>query len=671
MEVIIKNKSQSFEQIVIDLNVYLRSLPDWASWQDYFKTGSGQTIIELIAGLGTQLFYFINIQRQENYLQTAMNRSSVIGIAQMLGYSAGRGNAVKARITVTPNQTGVFNKFTVIGQCKGVDMIMEESVLLNEGEQKSFNIIIGTLKRDYCKINSSALQPFRMTKPNISEDYILYKAPNNYTDNELTTICNNIDFDKSGWIELPTSSKMRDMINDKYIVQTNVLSAVDIFYLNEGSSTRAYPYKQEEVLFLDYVELSDTEFSITDLDFYYGDVDSVDSVASYNAVETINSIKVNAPLANETQALLRARDDGEKLVQEFGKNYISAVNSRDISSEVIEVTYIKNDFTLLSALEYEELYDYLYNQVRPFGIDMPYISPPIRALLDLEIEVELSNPLVKNTVMGSIQSMVESLEGTFIVDTEGNQTQLDLDLIEKQIEDIYGVKLTRVYVKSSVFNSNDLYRIGEFVRSTSSSTGCLYKLERIIHKSGNIEPSWSTHVGDYIIDNQIRWVCKKQVFGKGSTWSADTSYQTSDIVLPSVENGCMYVFDSYIGTSGQSEPPAAEDSTTYDNNLVWFKIDKNASAKAWEADTLYAMGAIVDLSSDENSSYQMIGFRDKAGTTPAIWPTPESDNREIQIGNLVFKCYNSIDSKGNYKNPMLDYDWNQYLHVNYSLSIAE
>ena len=116
MEVIIKNKSQSFEQIVIDLNVYLRSLPDWASWQDYFKTGSGQTIIELIAGLGTQLFYFINIQRQENYLQTAMNRSSVIGIAQMLGYSAGRGNAVKARITVTPNQTGVFNKFTVIGQ---------------------------------------------------------------------------------------------------------------------------------------------------------------------------------------------------------------------------------------------------------------------------------------------------------------------------------------------------------------------------------------------------------------------------------------------------------------------------------------------------------------------------------------------------------------------------
>ena len=78
MELIIKNKSQSFEQIVIDLNVYLRSLPDWESWQDYFKTGSGQTIVDLIAGLGAQLFYLINIQRQEVYLQTALNRSSVI-----------------------------------------------------------------------------------------------------------------------------------------------------------------------------------------------------------------------------------------------------------------------------------------------------------------------------------------------------------------------------------------------------------------------------------------------------------------------------------------------------------------------------------------------------------------------------------------------------------------
>jgi hypothetical protein len=172
MELIIKNKSQSFEQIVIDLNTYLRSLPDWEAWQDYFKTGSGQTIIELIAGLGAQLFYFINILRQETYLQTAVNRSSIVGISQMLGYSVGRGNAVKAIITVTPDSTGVYEKFDIIGQCKDKDIILAESVLLNEGVEKQIPVIIGSLKRDYCKIPSSALQPFRMTAENISEDYI-------------------------------------------------------------------------------------------------------------------------------------------------------------------------------------------------------------------------------------------------------------------------------------------------------------------------------------------------------------------------------------------------------------------------------------------------------------------------------------------------------------------
>jgi hypothetical protein len=191
-----------------------------------------------------------------------------------------------------------------------------------------------------------------MTNPNVSEDFILYKANNVYTDAELEAIAENLDFDRSGWVQLPTSDKMLDMINDYYIVQTNVLSSVDIFYLNQGSGQHAYPYRQGEVLFLDYVELSDTEFELSDLDFMYGEVLSVDSVASYNAVETINSIKVNAPLANETQQLIRARNDGKKLIQQFGKDYITSVNTRDISPEMIEVTYIKNDFTLLSEIEY-------------------------------------------------------------------------------------------------------------------------------------------------------------------------------------------------------------------------------------------------------------------------------------------------------------------------------
>ena len=668
MELIIKNKSQSFDQIVIDLNVYLRSLPDWESWQDYYKTGSGQTIIELIAGLGTQLFYFINIQRQENYLQTAMNRSSVIGIAQMLGYSAGRGNAVKAIITVTPAQTGVYSKFDIIGQCKDKDIILAEPVLLNEGVPKQLSVIIGTLKRDYCKIPSAALQPFRMTAENISEDYILYKTANSYTNAQLEIIKQDLGYDKTGWVELPVSSKMRDMINDRYVVQTNVLSAVDIFYLNEGSGTHAYPYRQEETLFIDYVELSDTDFALSDLGFFYGDVNSVDSVASYNAVESINSIKVNAPLSNETQALIRAREDGEKLVQQFGKNYLSTVNTRDISPEKIEVTYIKSDFTLLSEIEYDEMYDYLFNQVRPFGINMPFISPPVRAILELEIDVELLNTLVLSQIEENIASMVKSLESKFIVNSRGQLTTLDLSLVEQQIEDLYGVKIARIYISSSPYEVGNYYRIGQFVKSSENSH-LLFKLEDIIFTSGSHTPEWPTEVGETIVDGDIEWICKEYIEGYGDEWRPNTAYGTSDIVLPAEDNGFMYEFNYYVSKSGQEEPSPPEEGkiVIYDNELIWFQIEKNASAKEWVADSDYRVGSIIDISSDEDHSYEMIGLRANSDLTPSNWPTEVGQT--IQIGNMIWKAYNGIDARGNYMNPLLSYKWNQYLHVDYSLQI--
>lgn len=678
MELIIKNKSQSFEQIVIDLNTYLRSLPDWESWEDYFKTGSGQTIIELIAGLGCQLFYFINILRQETYLQTAINRSSVIGIAQMLSYSTGRGNSVKARITVKADSAIVCNKFDIVGTCKNGDIIMADSVLLNEGEVVQLDIILGSLKRDYCKIETTALQPFNMSKPNVSEDYILYKALNIYTDAELEAIAENIDVDKTNWIQLPTSDKMLDMINDYYIVQTNTLSSVDIFYLNSGSGTHAYAYRQGEVLFLDYVELSDTEFELSDLDFIYGQVLSVDSVASYNPVETINSIKVNAPLANETQQLIRARNDGKKLVQQFGKNYISAVNTRDITSELIEVTYIKNDFTLLSEIEYEELYEYLYNKVRPFGIDMPYISPPIRAILNLDLDVELTNPLVRNTVTSSIESMVNNLEGQFILNVQGQQTQLDMYLIEQQIEDLYGVKIARIYIKNSEYIPGTYYRIGQFVTPNNSNPQGMFKLQKIVHTSGETEPTWPVHEGEYVEDGEIRWVTKPMIQGKGSSWQANTEYEISNIVYPSGDSHgiWMYEFDSYIGKSSDTEPePPTDGIVIYDGQLIWYQISKNASAIEWTAETTYPIGEIINISTDEEHSYELIGFRGKDEETSINWPTPETisqdGNREIKIGNMIWKYYNNIDDRGNYKNPLLDYEWNQYLHIDYNLVITE
>lgn len=55
--------------------------------------------------------------------------------------------------------------------------------------------------------------------------------------------------------------------------------------------------------------------------------------------------------------------------------------------------------------------------------------------------------------------------------------------------------------------------------------------------------------------------------GLTNTWSANTSYTSGAIIVPSTPNGCYYV--STTGTSGATEPTWKTTGTTIDNNIVW------------------------------------------------------------------------------------------------------
>jgi hypothetical protein len=97
-------------------------------------------------------------------------------------------------------------------------------------------------------------------------------------------------------------------------------------------------------------------------------------------------------------------------------------------------------------------------------------------------------------------------------------------------------------------------------------------------------------------------------------------------------------------------------------------MSRNASAIEWQPSTIYRVGQIVDFPEDEDYSYQLIGFRRMSVSPLTI---PQSFGDKIVVDDMVWKYYNNRDSRGDYKSPDLSYEWNQYLHIDYNLSITD
>jgi len=90
---VINIKAISFEKILVELQTYVESQDDADRWLDFFEGGAGQTLLELMSGLGTYLSYHSSSARREAYLDHAKLRSSIFGIATMQGYPVERKSA--------------------------------------------------------------------------------------------------------------------------------------------------------------------------------------------------------------------------------------------------------------------------------------------------------------------------------------------------------------------------------------------------------------------------------------------------------------------------------------------------------------------------------------------------------------------------------------------------
>lgn len=510
--------SASFEEMKADLKAYMDSRPDAAKWKDFFDSQTGTTVIELMAGMGTMLKYDAIVARREAFSQYAQNRSSVIAHAESVGYSAFRGRNQVLKLTVVPNFTGVIQKFAIVGAIKDQDLVMLGNATCNEGVQQDIFVVMGVLKQE--ALSASAITPtsFRFTQPKVSQD--------------LRVLLNTT--------EVQTSERVLDLINEKWVVQSNVFGSVDVMYLNLDSFLTQFI--SGDTINLEYVELKDTAYESTDVVFNLGALVSFEVDSIYKAPEDIESVRINAPLYNETQFVIRGRDDYEKIFRQLDP-VIKSTSYKDISPAVVELYYVKDDLSFYTDDEKEEFITRL-SSFRAMGLVPPLIADPEIVFLDLGIHMVLQGTAINPTNVA--RSAVEIYEQKLGVEVSFND-------IEETLEDDDNVKIARITLRGTTWEPEYNYPRGAFVKAIPDNT-LVYEMTKVLYFSGAAEPVFPMTIGQSVQDKSLVWTACA-LSGPCDTpdaWAPNTAYNIGDQVRPVIANGVIYCVTDFLNLSGTS-----------------------------------------------------------------------------------------------------------------------
>jgi hypothetical protein len=436
MAVIVDPTSVSFNQIKADILAYVQAKPDYASWQDFYDSGAGTTLIELLSGFATYLQFSIVSSRRETYLAHAAQRSAVAGVSETLGYSMSRGKNVQLSLNVTPTSTRLIKKMDIIGSYGDYDVVaLADYSFTNTVPITGVLATIGNKKTEDVTLESDAVVILRFISPNVSNDIRLTLQG----------------------AEVPHTSNMFDLINDTYVAVSNALGAVDVMYLNKGgytqtiggvitSATVTYPYTTNDVIQLQYVELAEFTWVQATLVFDYGTVTNLSTALTspYVAPELLDTSRVLAPLRHETNGVVKGRADFKKLLQIEATALVGDIvdtNATDTSPAVVNMSYVKNDETLLTSQEKSDLLDVLDNY-RPFGVEQATITDPTSVTMLMDITITAG---VAFASVGQVQ-LDADIAAIIILYEKKLAELIDLAIIEKAVEALSYVTIARVTV---------------------------------------------------------------------------------------------------------------------------------------------------------------------------------------------------------------------------------
>lgn len=576
---IIDPSSVSFSQIKKDLLVHIANLPSTQQYRNFFRGESQQIIVDLIAGLAAYNRYSDIASTKENYLAYTNNRVNGIGVSSSIGYNAYRGRNQIIQLRVTPDRDFLLEKYVPCGSVNGVDFSPLTTYTLLAGIPITLQCVIGEVATESITVPDSRLQEFVFPINRVSQD--------------LKVLLNNS--------EVPFGLDPDVMLDNLYYVQSNGFGGVTIKYLNNNLPNNIlplYPYNTGDILSIVYVTLHNLSYVFPNaLQFFYGIIDPlhVDTtiLVNYRSPESLDSIKINAPLNSELQKTIRGREDYSKRLRLLNSDFIDT-NGRDVNIPVIyldevmtipalvDVTYVKKDYTLLLPSEVVSIETQLNYQrgVRPHGIPPSKLTHPKQVDLRLNLTLTKKPNTDNSTYVSDIQSIFDNyFDERGLKQLRNGKLQFNFNLknLEFDIERLSYVLIARASIYTKTWQASTNFKRGEFLLPTVSNgfmyevISDTYQFNNLLNTNPNVgvlsgvtEPVWS------IVSNQ-------NVYEGVNVWTPATPYIAGNFIKSTNPNSFLFKC-KVAGTSGAIEPNygGIVNEMFFDNTVTWQVVDPNA-----------------------------------------------------------------------------------------------
>lgn len=414
---VVDKDSISYQQILEDLRSYIDSLPESERWQDFFDSGAGTTLTQLMSGIGSMLaFHSVTARREATHPETATLRSSIYYLADTLGYPVNRRTTAEFNIGLQVNSRQEVERTTIFGYFNGTPISLPSSRILNTGEVNITGILSGEWKHQSHTSNETI--NFADVVFDVGTDVV-------NVDNENFEVYVNNQ-------QIPTTKFREELDSDNVLVRT--LPSQIMLTFGDGFFGRKL--RNNDVVEIYYIEVEDplggSNVSVTldNLELNVSDVSatSIELRRPAYSADSLRKIAKLSPGYFSTKRMMISDDDHEYLTMSYPGIVSAAVNRGWCSEDketlltrrecvdaggtwiepytccTTEIAYLFDDEHIMSDDErHDLLLDHLEDR-RISGENILFVAPTV-----IDVNVEISLVTTEDASASSIEDKVRSL----------------------------------------------------------------------------------------------------------------------------------------------------------------------------------------------------------------------------------------------------------------------